>query len=326
MLNIENDNQTIEFQLHEFVRDTGDYKVHKPYDKYFKNVMSIVGEGFMELIDYPIKIKCFHDSEKINEISGELHIDKLLESHSSKMYIVEFQMGLIRDKDLRRFGSYQALVYKETGLETIVIIIGLDAKEDSDELFGFGEFFDKDSDDENPLKIEYGFTPHVKSLTSLDLSLNLNIMDKIIENNEKPTEYELAILFAIPFMTDSLEKRKELIFKTAKMALELNVSDKNLLIEIGKNQIMLAQAVLSVDEFLRFMEVIRMSDEDFAYKIGMYIKQAKEEKAWKEGEELGEEKVVKRLLEGGFKVDEVLKYTDLSKSQILALSNSIVLK
>ena len=159
-------------------------------------------------------------------------------------------------------------------------------------------------------------------------------MDKIIENNEKPTEYELAILFAIPFMTDSLEKRKELIFKTAKMALELNVSDKNLLIEIGKNQIMLAQAVLSVDEFLRFMEVIRMSDEDFAYKIGMYIKQAKEEKAWKEGkeegkeegEELGEEKVVKRLLEGGFKVDEVLKYTDLSKSQILALSNSIVLK
>ena len=89
---------------------------------------------------------------------------------------------------------------------------------------------------------------------------------------------------------------------------------------------MLAQAVLSVDEFLRFMEVIRMSDEDFAYKIGMYIKQAKEEKAWKEGEELGEEKVVKRLLEGGFKVDEVLKYTDLSKSQILALSNSIILK
>ena len=69
-----------------------------------------------------------------------------------------------------------------------------------------------------------------------------------------------------------------------------------------------------------------MSDEDFAYKIGMYIKQAKEEKAWKEGKEEGEEKVVKRLLEGGFKVDEVLKYTDLSKSKVIALSNGMVFK
>ena len=32
-----------------------------------------------------------------------------------------------------------------------------------------------------------------------------------------------------------------------------------------------------------------MSDEDFAYKIGMYIKQAKEDLAWKDGKEEGRE-------------------------------------
>ncbi len=72
-----------------------------------------------------------------------------------------------------RFGSYRTLVCKQTGLETIVIIIGWDAKEDSDELYGFGEYFNENSMANDSLKIEYGFTPHVKSLTRMDLSLYL---------------------------------------------------------------------------------------------------------------------------------------------------------
>ena len=141
------------------------------------------------------------------------------------MYITEFQKGSISFKDLRRFGSYQALVFKETGLETIVIVISLDAKEDSDELFGFGEYFNKDSGKGNSLKIEYGFTPHVKSLTSMNLSLYLNIIEKIVRNNEKPDEYALAILFSIPFMTDDVEEKKKLILKTADLASKLNIED-----------------------------------------------------------------------------------------------------
>ena len=314
--------QTIEFKSPEFIKDDGDYRVHKPYDKYFKNVMSIAGEGFMKLIGHPIKIKQVHNSEKINEISGELHIDNLIESVESKMYINEFQTGPINEKDLRRFGSYQVLVFKETGLETIVNIISLEAKEDSDVLYGFGEFFDSDQSIGKSLKIEYGFTPHVKSLTGLDLSVNLNIIEKIIEINKNPDEYDLAILFTIPFMAEDKQKRKELIFKTAELALKLNIDDKNLFIDIGNNQILLAQTVLDTDEFLEYMDMVKMLDEDDVYKIAMYIKQAKENLAFKEGEE----KVVKKLLEDGFAVEDVLKYTSLTKSQIAALANSVILK
>ena len=65
--------------------------------------------------------------------------------------------------------------------------------------YGFGEYFandlKSDRNDLNPLKIEYGFTPHIKSLTNLNLSLYLNIMEKIIVNKKTPDEYDLAILF-----------------------------------------------------------------------------------------------------------------------------------
>lgn len=318
---LQNTNMSSSFRI-----DGGDYRVHKPYDKYFKNMMSIAGEGFMKLIGYPVRIKQFHDSEKINEIAGELHIDKLFESDEPKMYIIEFQSGHISNKDLMRFGSYQTLVYKQTALETIVIIISLDAKEDSDELYGFGEYFNENSRAEDSLKIEYGFTPHVKSLTSMDLSLYLSIMEKIIENNEKPNQDALAILLTIPFMAEDKEKKKELIYTTLKMALKLNISDKNLFIEIRNNQFLLAQAVLETDEFLDYMRVVKMLDEEDVYKLAMYEKQAKENLALKKGEKKGEEKVVRKLLEDGFKVDDILKYTTLSKSHIMALVHNMVLK
>ena len=64
-----------------YLKKEEDYKVHKPYDKYFKRIIDISGEGLLELIGFPIKIKHIHDSEKINEISGELHIDKLIYVH-----------------------------------------------------------------------------------------------------------------------------------------------------------------------------------------------------------------------------------------------------
>ena len=96
----------------------------------------------------------------------------------------------------------------------------------------------------------------------------------------------------------------------------------NLFIDIGNNQILLAQTVLDTDEFLEYMDMVKMLDEDDVYKIAMYIKQAKENLAFKEGEE----KVVKKLLEDGFAVEDVLKYTSLTKSQIAALANSVILK
>ena len=177
----------IDFSPLFYLKKEEDYKVHKPYDKYFKRIIDISGEGLLELIGFPIKIKHIHDSEKINEISGELHIDKLIESEDGKMYIIEFQKRPMTKKDLRRFGSYQSLVYKQTGKETIVIVISLSAKEDSDNLWGYGEFFERNSLKENNfqndlehyksnnidlywLNIEYGFTPHVKSLTSMNFA------------------------------------------------------------------------------------------------------------------------------------------------------------
>ena len=327
--------------------DLGDYRVHKPYDKYFKNVMSIAGEGFMELIGYPIKIKQFHNTEKVNEIFGELHIDNLIESDEPKMYINEFQTGPISDKDLRRFGSYQVLVFKETGLETIVTIISLDAKEDSNELYGFGEYFDENmtvnANDLKSLKIEYGFTPHVKSLTRLNLSVYLNIMDKIIENNKNPDQYDLAILLTIPFMTDDLDKRKELIFKTDEMASKLNIGDKNLMIEIKNYQKLLAQEVLDMEQLEKFNRSRKMLSKEDLHKMDMYdklviklneikrnaLEEAREEvkeEVMEEAKILGEVKVVEKLLEDGFKVEDVLKYTSLNKSKVMAIANSILLK
>ena len=94
MSKVEKVSQGNEVKEPNFEEDDIDYRIHKPYDKYFKNVMSIAGEGFMKLIGYPIKIKQFHNTEKVNEISGELHIDNLIESYEPKMYINEFQTGL----------------------------------------------------------------------------------------------------------------------------------------------------------------------------------------------------------------------------------------
>ena len=54
----------------------------------------------------------------------------------------------------------------------------------------------------------------------------------------------------------------------------------------------------------------------------MYEKQAKETLALKKGEE----NVVRKLLGDGFEVDDVLKYTTLSKSHIMTLVNNMVLK
>ncbi len=131
-------------------------------------------------------------------------------------------------------------------------------------------------------------------------------MDKIIENNEKPNQDALAILFTIPFMTEDKEKKKELIYTTVKMALKLNISDKNLFIEIRNNQFLLAQAVLDTEEFLNYMKVVKMLDEEDVYKLAMYEKQAKETLALKKGEKKGEENVVRKLLEDGFEVVDVL--------------------
>ena len=321
-----------------FIKKPENSKVHKPYDKYFKNVMSIAGEGFMKLIGYPIKIKQFHNTEMINEISGEMHIDNLIESFEPKMYINEFQSGPISKKDLRRFGSYQVLVFKETGLETIVNIISLSANENSDKLYGFGEYFDKDLSDGkidlNSLKIEYGFTPHVKSLTSLNLSLYLNIMDKIVENKKEPDEYDLAILFTIPFMTDDLEKRKELIFKTDNIVSKLNIGDKNLLINIRYTQRLLAQHVLDEEELEKFKSGSNMISDEDMYKMDLYekqiiqrrkIREIKEEVKEEVKEEM-EENLVKNLLEDGFQVEDVLRYTSLSKSRVMALATNMILK
>ena len=282
--------------------ENNDFRVHKPYDKYFKNLMSIAGEGFMKLMGFPIKIKQFHNAEKINEIS----------------------------------------VFKETGLETIVIVISLDAKEDSDELFGFGEYFNKDSGKGNSLKIEYGFTPHVKSLTSMNLSLYLNIIEKIVRNNEKPDEYALAILFSIPFMTDDVEEKKKLILKTADLASKLNIEDIGLFIAVVNNQRLLAQTVLDKDEFKQFMRFCKMFDELDLYKLDMYEKQVLEELAWKEGREIGikegrvegrvegekkgekkgVEKTACNMLEKGFSLDEASLATGLSSDYITKLCNS----
>ena len=174
-------------------------------------------------------------------------------------------------------------------METIVNIISLDAKEDSDELYGFGEYFandlKSDRNDLNPLKIEYGFTPHVKSLTNLNLSLYLNIMEKIIVNKKTPDEYDLAILFVIPFMTDEDEKRKELIFKTNGMVSKLNITDKNLLIDIYNNQQLLAQKVLDKEEFLNFKMVSEMLSDEDLYKLDMYTKEAIKESVQKKQNE-----------------------------------------
>ena len=317
--------------LSSFELDKNDYKIHKPFDKYFKNVMSIAGEGFMKLIGFPIRIKHFHDSEKINEISGELHIDKLLESFEPKMYIVEFQTDYLRDADFKRFGSYQTLVFKETGLETIVIVVSLTAKEDSDKLWGFGDFFKKglkneDSlkKDSNSLKIEYGFTPHIKSLTSMDLLLYLNIMDEIVVNKKKPDEYALAILFSIPFMTADEKEKKKLIFKTAEIALKLNMDD-NLLTDIKCNLLLLAQTVLDVNEYIKFCDVIKMLDEEDMYKLEMYERQARDKVAWEEGREEGREEGVNKLITAvkmvkkGVSLEEASKATGLRVNQISTL-------
>ena len=143
-------------------------------------------------------------------------------------------------------------------------------------------------------------------------------MDKIIEINKKPDQYDLAILFTIPFMTDDEEKQKELIFKTVKMALKLNIDDKNLWIDIGNNQILLAQTVLCAEEFLNYMEMVKMLDKDDVYNIAMYIKQAKEELAWKEGRG----SIISNILSNGLSLEETSRLTGLSVEEVSELSKS----
>ena len=65
MLNNKEFSQLNNEGLSSFELDKNDYKIHKPFDKYFKNVMSIAGEGFMKLIGFPIKIKHFHYHESV---------------------------------------------------------------------------------------------------------------------------------------------------------------------------------------------------------------------------------------------------------------------
>lgn len=105
------------------------------------------------------------------------------------------------------------------------------------------------------------------------------MMDKIIENNKMPDEYDLAILLTIPFMTDDLEKRKELIFKTYEIASKLNIIDKNILVELKSNQRLLAQHVLDIDELDKFKRGDEMLSEEDLRKLDLYEKEAIKEVA-----------------------------------------------
>ena len=74
---------------------------------------------------------------------------------------------------------------------------------------------------------------------------------------------------------------------------------------------------------------MKMSDEDFAYKIGMYIKQAKEDLAWKDGKEEGREEGIDegverliaavKMVSDGFSLEEASKATGLRINQISQL-------
>ena len=326
---------TFSFSPLYYLINEDDYKVHKPYDEFFKNIVEIAGDGLLELIGVPVKIKHIHESENVNELFKEMHIDKLIEGEDGRMYILEFQSSVIRKKDRLRFASYQSLVQKETGKETIVIVISMVAKEDSDDFFGYGELFEKDLTEEelneivfkkgksiklnlNRLKIENGFTPHVKSLTSMDFSLNLNIMDEIVENKGNPKQVDVARLFLIPLMTDDGELRKKLIFKTAELTTRLDYIDEDLFREIVACQLLLADAVLNKEELIEYLKVFRLEADEIIRQVFMHGAVIKAKMAWKDGRR----SIISKILSNGFSFEETSKITGLSVEEISEIANS----
>ena len=292
----------------EYIRDEisegKDYRIHKPFDKFFKNLMVLAGEGLMAIIGYPIEIKHFHDSEKVNEILGELHIDKLLESLEEIMFIVEFQTNPITNDDKRRFGSYQALVHKETKKEVIVIIISMTAKEDSHESYGYGD--------------EYMYTPHIISLTKLDTYLYLNNIKDIALNKKRPSTKDIAALLLIPLMEEDREKSKKLIFETSKIANSLSGLDESTLKSIKINQSILAQAMLDEDEISEYVRIGKMDDEEFFENFGKYIEQIEIKKARDESKS----EIISNILSKGLSFAETAELTGLAIDEISRISRA----
>ena len=122
----------------------------------------------------------------------------------------------------------------------------------------------------------------------------------------------MARLFLIPLMTDDEEEQKELIFKTAELTVKLDYLDRNLLIEIVTNQILLAQAILEKNDFEHFFEVIRMADDDLLNQLLEYVVIVKEQIAWEEGIY----SIVSNILANGLSYEETSKLTGLSVSEI----------
>ena len=286
------------------------FKLHKPYDKIFKTILKQNPKGSLIVFKIPAKFEGFLDSEIINYLYQELHVDIIMKTCEDGIYVIEFQSSKLTLDDITRFGNYMgSLVHKyKTDIHLYVITTAHEKTKKINKKFG-----------------EYEFTIYIISLTELDYKKALNRLINKNKSKEKFKEEDIVLMEIIPFMTRKKKQRKKLLKTTAELTNQLiGQIDSSKLIEIKAIQFVLACEILNDKEKERIAPVITMKaiekEEIFQGYLTKEEKQEYIEKGEKIGEKVKEEEIVKNLIKLGQTPEFIAKATNMDKKQIIALT------
>ncbi|MBQ6813688.1 MAG: hypothetical protein IJP12_03525 [Methanobrevibacter sp.] len=298
------------------------YNIHNAYDVFFKDLFDFKQQATINLVDRKIIIHSVEKSEFINQLGGQLIIDRLIRSYDV-MFIIEFQKRHPTRKDKFRYGAYQTAVMREKNCKAVIIVVDLSLRENYTEQFGY--------------EPEYSSRIYYVSLLEYNTEENLNS----IRDKEEFNDDDIVTLLTLPLMEEDIKRRKEIIFETAHIANQIRNISKDDLIRLKTLQLILAQAEIVEEEFDELVEIVVMNDIELKREILKPVYESyveDERKAYDEkidakrkahNEEIDAERkahnekiedIAKEMLREGDDIEKVSRITKLDKNRILAIS------
>ncbi|ADC47157.1 hypothetical protein mru_1307 [Methanobrevibacter ruminantium M1] len=229
-------------------------KIQFPYDKICKFVFKNNFQACNIVFKLGIDFNYFLDTEVINQIFESTRSDIVICAKEEIIYIIEFQKDKLKKKDKIRFGNYQTNLHNYYhGRKVIVFVISFDPNE---ELGDIPYGYDK----------EYGFTMHVKSFNELDAEETINIINKRIRTRAKINFIDIVLLHFLPFMK-SHRSQEELLRIAVDLTNQIRTLNEDKILELKITQTVLAQEILSEEEFEELFKVIKMEDTGLVEEV-----------------------------------------------------------
>ena len=321
-------------------------------EKYPKEIIENNPEVILQNKEFRLHFKQKLPNEFNLKNGKRIIADMPLDTMENLILNLEFQSSKIKFKQKTKFNLYQAFLHNEHSKYVFTVIFSMD--QEKHEII------------HHKINLCDEFTMLIISLKALNRKQTLNNSNYKITNNIRMSDKEKALFLMSPAMEkeNRVDTLKETI-RLTQLIESVDSQEKNDLLKIQLNfadewftyedweEIRGDDMVVELSEGVK-KRLERMAMEDIKENLRQEVKgevkeevkqEVKEEVKQEVKEEVKqevkqefrqeieedvklevEENIVRKLLVDGFKVDDVLKYTSLNKSQILALSNTLILK